>query len=134
MRALVLGLSLLLVAPGAMAAQTASSNQQASAEMTRLHDALRLNSSQEGAWRDYLAAIAPSPQTDARRRSAEELMPTLPTPRRVALMQSTMAADASDLQREGAAVVTFYNQLTPAQQQIFDKETLPGKSSSPTVD
>jgi len=128
MRGLALALSLLLVTPGAVAAQQQQQTpnaDQTAADLARLHAALHLNSGQEAAWRDYTAAIAPNPQTDARRRAAEEMMPTLPTPRRIALMESTLAADAADLRREGAAVTAFYSQLTPAQQQIFDRETAP---------
>jgi hypothetical protein len=129
MRALALGVSILLAAAGGVGAQQAPSASRAT-EINRLHDALHLTAAQEAAWGKYAAAIAPNPQVDGRRRAAEELMPTLPTPRRVALMESTMAADQADLRQQGAAVTEFYNQLTPAQQQAFDRETLPGKAQS----
>ena len=126
MRALMLGLSLALATAGGAVAQQPS-NRSRQAELVRLHDALHLTASQEAAWSRYAAAVAPSPQVDARRRAAEELMPTLPTPRRIALMQSTLAADEADLRQQGAAVTEFYNQLTPTQQRIFDRDTLPAK-------
>ncbi len=130
MRVMLLCLTFFIATAGMAAAQQAPQASSQQAEVSRLHDALHLSASQEEAWRRYAAAIAPNPQIDARRRAAEELMPTLPTPRRVALMASTMAADEADLKQQGAAVTEFYNQLTPAQQQIFDRETLPGRPQS----
>ncbi|HEX5262586.1 MAG TPA: Spy/CpxP family protein refolding chaperone, partial [Phenylobacterium sp.] len=91
----------------------------------RLHDDLRLNDSQETAWRDYTIAMAPDPQTLARHRATTELLPLVPTPRRVALIEATMAQDAVDFRRQGAAVNAFYARLNPEQQRIFDRDTLP---------
>ena len=95
------------------------------AELIRLHDDLRLTESQETAWRDYTAAIAPDPQTVARHRAASELLPLVPTPRRIALIEATMAQDASDFRRQGVAVAAFYAALTLEQQKTFDRDTLP---------
>ncbi len=124
-RVLALGLTLLLIAPGASAAQQSPDAAQPQVELGRLHDALRLSPAQETAWHAYAVAVAANSQTDARRRVAEEMMPTLSTPRRIMLMESALAADEVDLRREGAAVIAFYGQLTPGQQQTFDRETLP---------
>ena len=49
-------------------------------------------------------------------------------PRRVALIDATMEQDLADLRRQGAAVITFYNHLTPDQQSIFDRQTVPASS------
>lgn len=105
--------------------QTSRSPQAVSAELIRLHDDLRLTASQEAAWRDYTAAIAPDPQTIARHRATSELLPLVPTPRRIALIEATMAQDAIDFRRQGAAVTAFYGALTPEQQKTFDRDTLP---------
>ena len=124
-RGFALGLTLLLIAPGAAAAQQSPDAAQSAVELGRLHDALRLSPAQETAWHAYTVAVAANSQTDARRRVAEDMMPTLSTPRRIMLMESALAADEVDLRREGAAVIAFYGQLTPGQQQTFDRETLP---------
>jgi hypothetical protein len=121
MRGLILGAWLALIAAPAMAAE-----QAVSAELIRLHDQLHLSAGQETAWRDYTRAIAPNPQAQARHRAAEQLMPAVPAPRRIALMEATMAGDLADFRRQGAAVVAFYDQLTAEQRQTFDRETLPG--------
>jgi hypothetical protein len=103
-----------------------SRNPQAvSAELIRLHDDLRLTESQETAWRDYTAAIAPDPQTIARHRATSELLPLVPTPRRIALIEATMSQDAADFRRQGVAVTAFYGALTLEQQKTFDRDTLP---------
>jgi hypothetical protein len=99
-----------------------------SAELIRLHEDLKLSDNQEAAWRDYATAIAPDPQQAARHRATTELLPLVPTPRRIALIEATMAQDAIDFKKQSAAVVTFYGKLTPAQQKIFDQDTLPSGS------
>jgi protein CpxP len=120
MRWVVLAAALSLIAPAAYAAE-----QAVSAELIRLHDDLHLTGAQENAWRDYTLAIAPTQEAEARRRAAEAMMPSLPAPGRIALMAATMAQDLADFRREGAAVTAFYDQLTPEQQRVFDRETLP---------
>jgi hypothetical protein len=96
-----------------------------SAELIRLHDDLRLTPGQQAAWDRYTRAIAPSPQVEARHRATDDLLPALPTPRRIALIAATMAADAEDIRRQGDAVIAFYGELTPEQQRTFDDETRP---------
>jgi hypothetical protein len=107
------------------ASAAAAAEQAVNADLIRLHDALRLTAAQDGAWRDYTVAIASKPDQEGRRRAADEMMAQLPTPRRIALIESEMARDEADFRREGAAVIAFYQQLTPEQQRIFDAETLP---------
>jgi periplasmic protein CpxP/Spy len=125
MRWVALGFCLVMGAAGAARAAEA-----VSAELIRLHDDLHLSEVQEAAWRDYTTAIAPDPQQQARHRATTELLPLVPTPRRVALIEATMAQDAADFRRQGAAVTAFYGKLTPAQQKIFDQDTLPQESES----
>jgi hypothetical protein len=123
MRGILLTLALVLATPAC--AQTSSGGGQAAAELNRLHSALHLTPAQEPAWRTYTAAISASADGEDRRRAAEKMLPTLTTPRRVALMESMMAADEADLRRQGRAVTALYDVLNPAQRQTFDHETLP---------
>jgi protein CpxP len=125
MRWIVIGFCLAIAAGGA-----AQGAQAVSAELIRLHDDLRLSDSQEQAWRDYTAAIAPDPQTQARHRATQELLPMVPTPRRIALIEATMTQDALDFQRQGAAVKAFYGKLTLEQQRMFDQDTLPSSGDT----
>ena len=120
--------SLVLLQPGAAAAQ-----QAISGELIKLHDDLRLTPDQDAAWRTYTLAIAPSPQMQARHRAAAELLPLEPTPRRIALLQASMAADEAEFRRQGAAVIAFYDQLTPDQQRTFDRDTLPTPTPAPAA-
>lgn len=123
MRWIVLGFCFAMAAGGATQAA-----QAVSADLIRLHDDLRLSDSQEAAWREYTTAIAPDPQTLARHRATQELLPLVPTPRRIALIEATMAQDELDFRRQGAAVNAFYGKLTPEQQKMFDRDTLPSTS------
>ena len=126
MRTLVSALLLAVVLAGPAAAQDAS------AGLGKLHDDLGLRPEQESAWRDYAAAVAPDPQAEARRRATDELLPNIPTPRRIALIEASLAQDVADMRRQGQAVMAFYSRLSPDQQRTFDVETLPSARSQPT--
>jgi hypothetical protein len=118
-RTLFSALALVLALSGPAGAQDAPKGLQ------QLHDDLGLRADQESAWRAYAAAMAPDPQADARRRATDELLPQIPTPRRIALIEASMAQDVADLRRQGEAVMAFYSRLSPDQQRTFDVETLP---------
>jgi hypothetical protein len=89
----------------------------------RLHDALNLSAQQEPAWSAYQGAIAQDPQQRARAEQAQMLMPTLPTPRRLALIRAQMQSDMEVFEQNTHAVLAFYAALSPEQQRIFDRET-----------
>jgi hypothetical protein len=125
--------SVLAIGAMAVGGLARAAEQAVSAELIRLHDDLRLSDSQEGAWRAYAIAIAPDSQAVARHKATTELLPLIPTPRRIALIEATMAQDALDFRRQGAAVNAFYATLTSAQKQTFDQDTLPS-SSAPSPD
>jgi hypothetical protein len=116
-RSIVLGIGV-----AAMIATSAAAQNAASANLA-LHDALGLSAAQESAWQDYTGALAPSPEAPARHRATDLLLPQLTTPRRIALIEATMAADAADWRRQGEAVKAFYASLSPDQQRTFDRET-----------
>ncbi len=99
--------------------------------LSRLHDDLRLSADQEVGWRQYETAMSDTAQMQARRRAADELMPQVPTPRRLALMDATMTQDLADFHRQRQAIATFYDRLTPAQQRTFDRDTLPSGDNDP---
>jgi hypothetical protein len=120
MRTAILALGLVLLAAPAHAQGTSASGY-----LSHVHDALRLSSAQEAAWRDYVRAVTPAAEAQARHQQADRLMPSLTTPRRIALMQAVMAADEADFRRQSVAVKAFYAQLTPEQQRAFDNATLP---------
>lgn len=73
---------------------TGAAAQALPPKLVALHEALHLSGDQEAAWRDYVAAISPRPDQQARRQAADQLIPLVPTPRRIALMQAAMDQDA----------------------------------------
>ena len=125
MRTLITGVCLGLVLAGTAAAQ-----QPASSELSKLHDDLRLTSAQAGAWQQYVAAMDDGGQMQARRQAAEQMLPQIPTPRRLALMDATMSDELADFRRQSAAVQAFYARLTPDQQRIFDRDTAPQETGA----
>ncbi len=100
-----------------------SSQGPSSQGLGRLHDALNLSPAQEEGWRAYQNAIAQNPQQRARQQEAQMLMPTLPTPRRLALIRAQMQTDMEVFEQNARAVNAFYMSLSPEQQRIFDRET-----------
>jgi hypothetical protein len=126
-RFLIAGLCLGLLSAQAQGAS--AQEQSPAAQLGVLHDALHLTPEQEVAWRDYVASLQPDPQIAARHRATEQLMPQVPTPRRIALIEATMAADAEQMHRQGQAVIAFYNRLNPDQQRLFDVQSLPAQDS-----
>jgi|SRR5579859_579444 len=111
--------------PAAKPARPPKADQAVNAELIRLHDDLRLSEVQEQAWRDYTTAIAPNPESVARHRATTDLLPLVPTPRRIALIEATMSEDRQDFRRQAAAVNAFYAKLTQEQQKTFDRDTVP---------
>jgi hypothetical protein len=128
MRWIVLGFCLSAFAGGAaLAGQPPgqqSGQQPVNVELIKLHDDLRLSDDQEGAWRAYTLAIAPSQDAVARHQATGQLLPLVPTPRRLALIEATMLQDSLDFKRQSVAVNAFYAKLTPDQQKVFDRDTL----------
>jgi len=103
-------------------------DQSGGPDLSGLHDALQLTPDQAAAWRTFAAASTPSADQEARERAAQSMMATLRSPQRVDLSISAAEADLQTLRERGAALKTFYAVLTPAQQAIFDRRTLPDQT------
>ncbi len=114
-----------LCALAAIAAASLAQAQSRGPDLHRLHDALNLSAAQEEAWNAFQAASQPNPQDEARDRTAAQMMPGLHAPQRVDLSIAAMKADLDEMEQRGAALKTFYNALSPAQQTTFDRETTP---------
>lgn len=110
---------------------TSAAAQVPQAQLARLETALRLTPQQMDAWRAYQSATEPNAQEQAREASAQRMLPQLPTPRRIALMQAVLEDRLADFRRRSTGVETFYGQLTSDQQRIFDQETSPAASRNP---
>jgi hypothetical protein len=108
-----------------LALATSAAAQDVSARLTQLHDDLRLTADQEDAWRQYASVAARGVDAQSRHQAAQALLPQLPTPRRLALLDATMTQDLADFHRQSQAVMILYEHLTPDQQRTFDRETQP---------
>ncbi len=93
--------------------------------LDRLHGDLNLTTAQEDGWRVFEQAYMIDPQEMTQRRIAVAKMPNLTAPQRMDLSISLMKADLASLERRGAALNAFYSALSPQQQAIFDRKTLP---------
>ena len=118
--------ALLLALTGPLAAQPRQPPPQESGQsVDDLHDALRLRPDQERAWQIFDEASRPDPQEEDRQRNAFERMGSLRAPQRFDLSLQMMRAELEATERRANALKVFYGTLTPQQQAIFDRETLP---------
>lgn len=89
-----------------------------------LHDKLKLNASQEAAWKNYIARIKPQePQKRPDRAEIEKL----PGPERMERMFGFMQENEKRMADRVVATKEFYAVLTPEQQKIFDAEFQHGR-------
>ena len=119
-------LALTLALTGPLAAQPRQPPPQESGQsVDDLHDALRLRPDQERAWQMFDEGSRPDPQEEARQRNAFERMGSLRAPQRFDLSIQMMRAELEATERRANALKSFYATLSPEQQAIFDRETLP---------
>lgn len=90
------------------------------AEHTRLHDALKLDATQEKAWQTFTAGTAPRKGMFCRTPAAGKT-----APERMEAMLTMMRRHVQHTRKRLDAVKTFYAVLTPAQQKIFDENFRP---------
>jgi protein CpxP len=104
--------------------------------MMEKHDAvlkaqLKLTPAQEGAWRAFVGARMPAAAPDKMQRPDPVEMAKLTTPERLdkmkAMHEERMKAMTETMAKRDAAIRTFYAELTPAQQKVFDAVSLPGQ-------
>ncbi|MBR7070211.1 MAG: Spy/CpxP family protein refolding chaperone [Oxalobacter sp.] len=92
--------------------------------LQKLHDDLKLSSSQEPAWNDYVAVVNKDrgPRGD---RPSREDFEKMTAPERLEKMLDGMKRHEARLQERLDATRTFYAKLSDAQKQVFDKEAMP---------
>jgi hypothetical protein len=93
--------------------------------LASLHAALNLTASQEDSWRNFEQAYTPDPQEINKRMDAARNMATLTGPQRVDVATDMAEGDLAELKRRGAALKDLYGILSPQQQTVFNRETLP---------
>jgi len=96
--------------------------QRRAQHMANLKAELAITSEQESAWSQFESAMQPpAPQQPAGERGD---WAKLTTPERIDRMEQRMAERQDHFKQMGEAVKTFYAQLTPQQQKIFDQRAL----------
>lgn len=96
--------------------------------MADLKAALNITAAQEGAWTTFAAAMQP-PGPSPRAQVSGPEYDNLTTPERMELMEKRRAERIGQSVRRVQAIKTFYAQLTPEQQKVFDtwmSQTGPG--------
>lgn len=91
----------------------------------KLHDALKLNASQEAAWTAYQAAIRPQPGAMGMHGDRAEWA-ALSAPARMEKMIALQKQRTAMMESRLGALKTFYATLSPAQQKVFDENTRGG--------
>lgn len=99
------------------AAMAARMKDRMAKRQDALHDQLKLNASQEAAWKTYVAKTTPG-APPARPDRAE--WAKLPTPERMDRMLALTKEHEKRMEERVAATKEFYAALTPEQQKTFD--------------
>ncbi|RPE66855.1 LTXXQ motif family protein [Tibeticola sediminis] len=108
--------------PDATARQAQRAERQAR-HLAELKTRLQLSPAQEPAWNTFAEAMKPEPPLVADRAALRAEMEKLSTPERIERMQQLRAQAQARMDARLAAIKTFYAQLNPAQQKIFDLES-----------
>jgi len=82
-----------------------------------LHDKLKITAAQEPAWQTFIAAVTPTMPTSPANRGA-----SMTTPDRIDQHLAMAKQHLAAMETRAAATKTFYAQLTPDQQKVFDTE------------
>jgi len=105
-------------------ARMAERHQQ---RLDQLKTRLQLTPQQESAWLAYVTRTGPQThrQPTAERGERPDFA-SMTTPQRIEHMKAWQAERQVRQQQRMDATLSFYQVLTPAQQQVFDQSTLPG--------
>ncbi|GAB4207891.1 MAG: hypothetical protein Fur0019_12970 [Tibeticola sp.] len=108
--------------PDAAAWQAQRAERQAR-HLAALKTRLQLSPDQEAAWTRFSEAMKPHEPLVRDRAAFRAEMEKLSTPERIDRMQLLRKQASERMDARMAAVKTFYAQLTPAQQKVFDLES-----------
>jgi Spy/CpxP family protein refolding chaperone len=92
--------------------------------MADLKVRLQISPAQESVWTAFAASMQPSARPKVDRDQFRAEMEKLTTPERIDKMQALKAQRDATMTQRANAVKTFYAALTPAQQKVFDLESL----------
>ena len=96
------------------------------AHLAELKEKLALTAEQEAAWNSFTESAQPGPRHRGMDRKAmREEFAKLSTPERLDRMQAMSDIRRSRMAERAGAIKTFYAQLSPEQQRVFDAEAMP---------
>lgn len=104
-------------------ARMAERHQQ---RLDQLKTRLQLTPEQEPAWRAYVARTAPPQHRAEGMRAERPDFASLTTPQRIERMKVWQEQRQAAHAQRMDATLSFYQALSPAQQQLFDQATAPG--------
>jgi protein CpxP len=95
------------------------------ARLSALKEKLKLQPSQESAWNSFASANQPEQRhTGGDRQARRAEFAKLTTPQRLDKMLAMSDGRHAKMVERTQAIKTFYAQLTPGQQSVFDAETM----------
>lgn len=94
------------------------------AHQAALHDKLALTPAQEAAWASYQAAIKPAREGKSGEPGARAEWKTMSAPARMAKRIAMTKERTAQMERRLAALNSLYAALTPAQQKLFDENSM----------
>ncbi len=112
------------MAHGDPARMQAQRTERHARKMADLKTRLQITPAQEGAWTTFANGMQPPARLVADRAQFRAEMEKLTTPERIDKMQALKAQRDAAMTQRGNATKTFYAVLTPAQQKVFDLESL----------
>jgi len=112
----------------------AKMQERMASHQAELKAKLQLNAAQESAWANYIAAMQPPADMGTRmgrdnRARMHEEMQALTTPDRIDRMNQLKAQRDAHMAARNDATKSFYAALTPAQQKVFDENSMGGRKS-----
>lgn len=96
--------------------------------LSQLKEKLKLKPAQEAAWNTFAKASQPGMRpAEAERQAQRGEFAKLHTPERLDKMLAMSDLRRARMVERTQAIKTFYAQLTPEQQSVFDAEAMPGR-------
>lgn len=95
------------------------------AHLSALQEKLKLKPDQEAAWKTFVSATQPDLRHQADRQAMRGEFEKLSTPQRLDRMLAMAEARRARMLERSQAIKTFYAQLSPEQQKVFDAEFNP---------
>lgn len=96
--------------------------------MAALKEKLKLAPGQEAAWSAFASSMQPMGHQGMNRQALRAELDGLSTPERIERMEALAADRRAQMSARAEAIKTFYSQLTPEQQKVFDAEAMPHRA------